>query len=272
MLYAQRRSAGATAPIRFSMSASIWAPSWRRLSAARWARTLGWHYGFGAAGVGMLLGIAVYIWGWKRSAAGTHARQDARRAAPAAHQRGMAIGRRPAAAGHSADACTGPATSSRATSSPLVARHIPTAPINLFGWHTEIPFTWFQSLNPFMIFVFTPLYWRCGAGRDARQPSSMHEDGHRLSADDAANLLMAWVAWHAAARRIGCGCWLFRDHDPGRDLSFSRQPVAVFQGGAAAHRLPDDGVWCSCPISWAAAFCRAIWAPSGIRWTRPTSL
>ena len=26
---------------------------------------VGWHYGFGAAGVGMLVALATYIWGWK---------------------------------------------------------------------------------------------------------------------------------------------------------------------------------------------------------------
>ena len=38
------------------MSASISARSWRRSCAARSAARLGWHYGFAAAGIGMLVG------------------------------------------------------------------------------------------------------------------------------------------------------------------------------------------------------------------------
>ena len=25
---------------------------------------VGWHYGFGAAGVGMLIALGIYVWGW----------------------------------------------------------------------------------------------------------------------------------------------------------------------------------------------------------------
>ena len=52
---------GATAPFPFSTSASISARSSRRSSAARSAKTYGWHYGFAAAGVGMTLGLAIYL-------------------------------------------------------------------------------------------------------------------------------------------------------------------------------------------------------------------
>ena len=66
----RRRSAGstrpairaATAPIRSSMSASISARSWRRSSAARSAKSVGWHYGFAAAGVGMVIGLCIYLY------------------------------------------------------------------------------------------------------------------------------------------------------------------------------------------------------------------
>ena len=55
------RSRAATAPSRSSTSASISARSWRRWFAARWARNCGWHYGFAAAGVGMTIGLAIYL-------------------------------------------------------------------------------------------------------------------------------------------------------------------------------------------------------------------
>ena len=68
--------------------------------------------------------------------------------------------------------------------------------INLFGWHTEIPFTWFQALNPFVIFVFTPWILALWRWQDARQPSSTMKMAMGCFLMTAANLLMAWVAWH----------------------------------------------------------------------------
>ena len=43
--------------------------------------------------------------------------------------------------------------------------------INLFVWHGEIPVTWFQAFNPFMIFAFTPFIialWARQARRGTR--------------------------------------------------------------------------------------------------------
>src|SRR5262249_27372106 len=47
--------------------------------------------------------------------------------------------------------------------------------INLLFWTAEIPTTWFQSFNPFMIFAFTPLVvalWARQAAR-RREPSTV---------------------------------------------------------------------------------------------------
>ena len=71
----------ATAPIRSSMSASMSAHSWRRWSAARSAKKLGWHYGFAAAGVGMCIGLAIYLYALPHLPP-TNCTQAARRAQP----------------------------------------------------------------------------------------------------------------------------------------------------------------------------------------------
>ena len=47
---------------RSSMSASISAHFSRRSSAAHWARRSAWHYGFAAAGVGMVIGLGIYLY------------------------------------------------------------------------------------------------------------------------------------------------------------------------------------------------------------------
>ncbi len=49
--------------------------------------------------------------------------------------------------------------------------------INLFGWRTEIPITWFQAFNPLMIFLFTPplvAFW-ARLGQGGREPSTMRK-------------------------------------------------------------------------------------------------
>jgi len=49
--------------------------------------------------------------------------------------------------------------------------------IDFIVWQSEIPVTWFQAFNPFMIFTFTPLiitFWTWHAGR-AALPGIPHE-------------------------------------------------------------------------------------------------
>ena len=48
--------------------------------------TYGWHYGFGAAGVGMLTGLAIYLWGQRHLPAEQGARSRRCRASPGAHR------------------------------------------------------------------------------------------------------------------------------------------------------------------------------------------
>ena len=72
--------------------------------------------------------------------------------------------------------------------------------INLLGWHTVIDWTWFQSINPFVIFAGTPLIlalWRRQGTRQA-SPTMKMATGCWLMV--AANLLMAFAAWHGGGR------------------------------------------------------------------------
>ena len=65
---------------------------------------------------------------------------------------------------------------------------------SLFGWQFQINFTWFQSINPFVIFAGTPLilaFWRW-QGKSEPNPVQKMAIGCALMA--AANLLMAVVA------------------------------------------------------------------------------
>ena len=59
----RRGIAGATAPTRSSMSASISGHSLAPLVCGTLAVQFGWHYGFGAAGIGMLVSLGIYLYG-----------------------------------------------------------------------------------------------------------------------------------------------------------------------------------------------------------------
>ncbi len=131
----------------------------------------GWHYGFGAAGVGMVIGLGIYLWGQRwlgsdhlhqlpeiEAVSPTTLASDERQRIwgllmiclitvlfwAAYEQQGNTIALW-------ADADTD--------------RHI-------FGW--EMPATWFQSLNPMFIFLLTPVItalWAWQARRGG-EPSS----------------------------------------------------------------------------------------------------
>jgi POT family proton-dependent oligopeptide transporter len=161
---------------------------------------LGWHYGFTAAGVGMTLALAIYLYAMpalppdelhKAIAAGT-----AHKPLDRSEWRGILA---------------------------LIALFIPTTlfwatyeqqgntivlwaddhtnrTIDLIVWHGEIPVTWFQAFNPFMIFAFTPLIvalWTRQAGRGT-EPSTVAKMALGCLGVALANLIMVAAAWRAA--------------------------------------------------------------------------
>ena len=127
----------------------------------------GWHVGFGAAGVGMCLGLLIYIFN------GRYLPADKPRAAKSETPRvarsstrsfvplllvGLAV-----VIFRSAYEQSGNTVAVWADAQ--VDRHV-------LGW--LVPVTWMQSLNPLFVFLFTPLlvsYWRRAATR-GREPSA----------------------------------------------------------------------------------------------------
>lgn len=138
---------------------------------------VGWHFGFGAAGVGMILGLCLYLWGQK------HLAPDVR------SQRKIAE----AAAG-------GALAKERMTRDEWmrVLALMAICSLNIVFWACyeqqgntmqlwadqntrwtflgwTVPSTWFQAFNPAMIFIFAPLlniFWAWQAKRNA-EPSSV---------------------------------------------------------------------------------------------------
>src|SRR3954454_6867544 len=118
---------------------------------------VGWHYGFGAAGGGMLVGLAVYLSGSRLLP------PDERPQTPSGHpiRQPLDPDERRALAGLLI-LCL-PLSLFWATyeqqgnTIALWAEDRTDRSVNLILWAGEIPTTWFQPVNPLLIFAFTPL-------------------------------------------------------------------------------------------------------------------
>ena len=196
----------------------------------------GWHWGFGAAGVGMCVGLAIYLLG------GRHLPQDRPRdtsaraanaaspdAAGAAGSTGGSTGstdvtgsagsvdgnarRKPGAAAivvplllvalavmvfRSAYAHSGNTLALWADSS-----------VDLHAFGVAIPVTWVQSLNPLFVFLFTPLLiraWRRAAVK-GREPAPVRKMAIGAAGVAAAYLLLAAMAAMSDGKPVS-GLWL----------------------------------------------------------------
>jgi POT family proton-dependent oligopeptide transporter len=131
----------------------------------------GWHYGFAAAGVGMVAGLVLYLWGQKYLAPDQLARAQQT---------------------HTENAKLTPAEwkaifglivlcllnvvfwgvyEQQGNTIQLFADK--NTDWHVFGW--EMPSTWFQSINPMFIFLFTPLlnlFWGWQSAR-RKEPASV---------------------------------------------------------------------------------------------------
>ena len=169
---------------------------------------VGWHYGFAAAGVGMCIGLSIYLY------ALPYLPPDELQKAKTAH-----IDRRPLTRAEW-----------RAVAA-LLALFVPNTlfwacyeqignttilwidqdvdrTIDLFGWVARIPTTWFLAFNPFMIFAFTPFVvalWARQAERGT-EPSTITKMALGCFGVTAANLVLGFAAFHAGN---GQASWLW---------------------------------------------------------------
>jgi POT family proton-dependent oligopeptide transporter len=166
----------------------------------------GWHYGFAAAGVGMLIGLAIYLHASPSLPPDRIAHATARTPLTRDDMRALAA---------------------------LVVLFVPTSffwatyeqqgntialwaddytdrTIALLGWSTEIPATAFQAFNPAMIILFTPLVvalWRWQAKRGT-EPSTLTKMALGCFGVTVSNLLMAAAAFYAGGGKASW-LWLF---------------------------------------------------------------
>jgi POT family proton-dependent oligopeptide transporter len=162
----------------------------------------GWHWGFGAAGVGMLAGLMIYIVGGKYLPdQGRIAHKAAPATASAASYRSTFV--LLFAIGLSVTVFRG-AYEQVGNTVALWAD----VGIDRAATLITIPMTWFQSLNPLLVFLMTPLllaHWRRRADAGRRQ-SSMQKMAIGALIVAGAYLLLAIVAFAAEPGRAN---WLW---------------------------------------------------------------
>jgi POT family proton-dependent oligopeptide transporter len=186
----------------------------------------GWHWGFGAAGVGMCVGLAVYLLG------GRHLPQDR----PRDRSARAANATSPDAAGSSgstgsADSADGngrrkPGAAAIVVPLLLVALSVMVfrsayahsgntlalwadSSVDLHAFGFAIPVTWVQSLNPMFVFLFTPLLiraWRRAAVQ-GREPAPARKMAIGAAGVAAAYLLLAATAAMSGGKPVS-GLWL----------------------------------------------------------------
>lgn len=150
----------------------------------------GWHYGFAAAGIGMLSGLAIYTLG------GRHLPVDPPRAANAAAQAATRSERRRlflllAIIGCAVVVFRGAYEQVGNTVALWADQGVDRA----IGPGFSIPMTWFQSLNPLLVFTLTPLLlaWWSRLAIRGREPLPLRKMAFGAGGLAASYLMLAVV-------------------------------------------------------------------------------
>ena len=160
---------------------------------------LGWHYGFAAAGVGMTTGLIIYLAATPTLPKDSFARRET---APMGREAWLAIGALVALM-LPVSLYWGTYEQQGNTIALWASEHTDR---HLFG--AEIPVTWFQAFNPFMIFAFTPFIVALWRRQGAREPSTVAKMAIGCLLNAAAYLVMASAAWFAGGTQSSW-LWLF---------------------------------------------------------------
>jgi POT family proton-dependent oligopeptide transporter len=157
----------------------------------------GWHYGFGAAGIGMLAGLLIYLWGQKYLPS-----SEADTPAPKAPH----VGERRRGGAFLALAGVALSVTVFRGAYEQIGNTVALwadSGVNKSIGALAIPMTWFQSLNPLLVMLMTPpllAWWRRRAdrGKDS-SPARRMATGAMIVA--GAYALLAAVAWAEGGAR-----------------------------------------------------------------------
>jgi POT family proton-dependent oligopeptide transporter len=181
---------------------------------------VGWHYGFAAAGVGMVIGLCIYLYALPLLPTDEmHKAQAEEPIWSAATQ--LPHPNPPPQAGEGREGAE------RRAVFALLALFVPNTlfwaayeqmgntiilwadaytdrsldPLHLFGSGAQIPTTWFLAVNPFMIFAFTPFVVALWARQAARgtEPPTITKMAYGCFGVAAAYLIMVAAALYAGA-------------------------------------------------------------------------
>jgi proton-dependent oligopeptide transporter, POT family len=164
----------------------------------------GWHYGFGAAGVGMLVSLAIYLLGSRTLSADEL--QRGRRAATAPYSQSASRDERrdvrTLIGVCAVVALFWAAYDQQGNTIILWAEDFTDRSIDLRFWRGEVPSPWFLALNPLMIFVLTPLIVRLWAWQGQRnsEPAPVSKMAFGCLCLALANLVMAAAAVTATGK------------------------------------------------------------------------
>jgi len=160
--------------------------------------TLGWHWGFGAAGVGMVAGLLFYLWGQRYLPA--QARQP-RIEQPVASREGMARNTLLLLFG------VGVAVTVFRSAYEQIGNTVALwadSGVDKVAGQFAIPMTWFISLNPLCVMLITPLllaWWRKREAAGFTQvPTRRMATGALIVG--ASYLLLAALSWKAGGASV----------------------------------------------------------------------
>ncbi|MBS0294761.1 MAG: peptide MFS transporter [Proteobacteria bacterium] len=159
----------------------------------------GWHYGFGAAGVGMTLGVLIYAFGGRWLPKESEVRAQADRSGRVSPSKpGDILKRLLLLAGVVLVVIIfRGAYEQLGNTIVLWSDHDVSRPV-LFGW--EIPAPVFQSLNPAVVMLVTPLlvWWWIGLAKRGREPSLIVKMTTGAVITALSFLMIAAVSWFDA--------------------------------------------------------------------------
>jgi proton-dependent oligopeptide transporter, POT family len=169
---------------------------------------VGWHYGFAAAGVGMLIGLAVYL------AARAHLPEDelhkVTRSKPEPMTREEWRGVIALLILFLPVTLFWATYEQQGNTIALWADAYTDRSVNLIFWTGQIPTTWFQAFNPFMIFAFTPFVVALWAhqAKSGREPSTVTKMALGCLGAALANLILAIAAVGAQPSNSVSWLWI----------------------------------------------------------------
>jgi len=173
---------------------------------------LGWHYGFAAAGIGMLVSLGIYLIGMRHLPPDEFRSRSSAPAAPSGVRE--RAGERRAIIGLScvfALVTLFWATYDQQGNTLLlwIEDHTERS-IDLGFWSGDIPTTWFLALNPLMIFIFTPILIRMWAfqARTGAEMPTIAKLSFAFACVALANVLMAGATVGLASGARASPLWL----------------------------------------------------------------